>query len=379
MQKRARLFFQVFIFTLIAYIAIAQMDIEAYCPFGGILSFGTQIYQNTMACNMSASAIFMGIALFIGALAIGKLFCSYYCPVGAISEWFGKIGKKMHLHFTLPPFIDRPLRIFKYGLLFATLYFTTTSSELFCRKFDPYFGVASNFSTDVVLLWSVAAIVIVIAGAILFKQFWCKYLCPLGAISNMFINFYTWLIPLLIFLLLNILNINLSIFWIFAVIVTFAYVIEIGLFKFTPLPVTKITVDHQKCTNCLLCDRACPYGINVSSYTKVTHPDCMLCSECLHSCSKENAITINQSAKLTWAPLILAVILPLTGYLASLKWEFKTIEKRWGNYGKSDHIHSYQQSGIDNLSCYGSAITLYEKIKDHSGIVGLMRMQNLNL
>ena len=117
MKSKIRLLFQLIVTGLIIRVIVLGWDIEAFCPFGGILSFGTQLYQNTMACSMSEVAIFMALALLIGALAIGKLFCSYICPIGFISEWFGKLGKKMHLHFLLPNMLDRFFRIFKYALL----------------------------------------------------------------------------------------------------------------------------------------------------------------------------------------------------------------------------------------------------------------------
>ena len=88
MKSKTRLSLQIIIIGIIIWVIFKGWDIEAFCPFGGILSFGTQLYQNTMACSMSAVAIFMAFALLIGALAIGKLFCGYLCPIGSISEWF---------------------------------------------------------------------------------------------------------------------------------------------------------------------------------------------------------------------------------------------------------------------------------------------------
>ena len=371
MKSKIRLSLQIIIIGIITWVIFAGWDIEAFCPFGGILSFGTQLYQNTLACSMSAVAIFMAFALFIGALAIGKLFCGYLCPIGSISEWFGKLGKKMHLHFLLPKFLDRFFRIFKYGLLFAALYYTVTSSELFCKKFDPYYGVASGFDHDVVLWWSIAAIAIVVFGSILFKQFWCKYLCPLGAISNMFVNIYLILIPFGIFIILRLLNVDISIAWLFGALAVIGYAWEAGWFKFIPLPLTKITIDQDKCTHCLACVKACPYGIKVDTYEKVDHPDCVICNECYYACKDEQAIGINKSRKLAWLPPAIVVILPLLGFLLSTQYEFRTLEKRWGNFDQVEQIAKYHQSGIKNVKCWGTSFALYKKIKDKPGICGL--------
>jgi polyferredoxin len=153
-----------------------------------------------------------------------------------------------------------------------------------------------------VLWWSLLALAVTIIGAILFKQFWCKYFCPLGAASNMFINIYLVVIPFAIYLALRLAGVNLSVAWLFGAIAILGYAWEIGVFKSIPLPLTKITVDQNICTHCQKCTLACPQGIKIDEYEKVDHPDCMMCTECVHACKEEEAITINKSKKLVWLP-----------------------------------------------------------------------------
>ena len=126
----------------------------------------------------------MGVILLVGVLLFSKLFCSYICPIGTISEWLGRLGDQLKIRYTIKGLGDKILRSLKYILLFITLYFTLQSNELFCKKFDPYFSVASGFNSDVVVLYASLAIALVIFGSIFIRLFWCKYLCPLGAISN---------------------------------------------------------------------------------------------------------------------------------------------------------------------------------------------------
>jgi polyferredoxin len=371
MKSKIRLIFQLVIVGLIINVIIRGWDIEAFCPMGGILSFGTQLYQNTMACSMSEVAIFMALALLIGALAVGKLFCSYICPIGFISEWFGKLGKKMRLHFLLPKSVDRPFRLLKYILLFFVLYYTITSSELFCKTFEPYYGIASGFDHDVVLWWSIAAVAITIIGSMLFKQFWCKYLCPLGAISNMFVNLYLFVIPFVIFFIVRLANPGISIAWLFGALAVIGYAWEAGFFRFFPLPITKITVDQDSCTHCNLCTKACPYGIKVDSYTKVDHPDCIICSECAYACKATKSIAINRSRKLLWLPPAVVIILPLFAFFLSTGYEFATLERRWGNFAEIENIAVYSQADISSIKCYGTSLSLYKKLEDKKGIYGL--------
>ncbi|MBN2092071.1 hypothetical protein JW964_20805, partial [candidate division KSB1 bacterium] len=74
MKRRIRLLFQLVFLGIILWIVLVGWNFEKYCPLGGMLTFGAKLYQGTMACNMTAGAIFMAAALALGAIAVGKLF-----------------------------------------------------------------------------------------------------------------------------------------------------------------------------------------------------------------------------------------------------------------------------------------------------------------
>lgn len=109
MNSKIRLFFQIIIVALVIWTIYSVGNIEAYCPMGGILGFGTKLDQGTLPCSMSSAAIFMALVLFIGVLAIGKLFCSFICPVGSITEWIGKIGQKLNVQFRFADYASKPV------------------------------------------------------------------------------------------------------------------------------------------------------------------------------------------------------------------------------------------------------------------------------
>src|SRR3989339_2136702 len=216
-----RIAFQSIILGLIGYVALRPVfdkaytsDFEAYCPFGGLSSLGSKLFQGTMSCNMSETQVVLGIGLLVGVIVLGKLFCSYICPIGTITEWLGKLGDKFKLRRNIPNAADRPLRILKYGILFYTLYYTMTSSELFCKEFDPYFASVYLFdNTDITLYFAIPAFVLTVLGAVFFRLFWCKYLCPLGALSNIFLNVAGAGAVILIFVIANLLGAQLSYVW----------------------------------------------------------------------------------------------------------------------------------------------------------------------
>ena len=102
MKNRVRLTIQFIFLGLIGYVAIRPAfdkaylaDFEKYCPFGGVASFFSKLNQDTMACNMSEVQLLLGLGLLVGAAVVGKLFCSFVCPIGTFSEWIGRLGEKI--------------------------------------------------------------------------------------------------------------------------------------------------------------------------------------------------------------------------------------------------------------------------------------------
>src|SRR5665647_2996284 len=140
-------------------------DFEAYCPFGGVQALSSYFLNNSLACTMTTAQIAMGVMLIIGIILFSKLFCAFICPIGTISEWLGNLGDKFKFRIKISRVADQLLRSIKYVLLFVTFYYTLDSNELFCKKFDPYYAIATGFSVDVVWLYASIAIVLVVAGS----------------------------------------------------------------------------------------------------------------------------------------------------------------------------------------------------------------------
>ena len=148
------------------------VDVEAYCPFGGLQAFGTYLVNNSLACSMSMLQIMMGLVLAVGVILFSKLFCGYLCPLGTVGEWMGRAGKKLHLQVEVPSgsIVDKLLRVVKYVLLFTILYFTLSSSELFCKKLDPFYAVATGFKGEIVLWMSLTSLTLLLLGGFVVKM-----------------------------------------------------------------------------------------------------------------------------------------------------------------------------------------------------------------
>jgi ferredoxin len=379
MKNIIRLFFQFLFLGLIGYVAVRPLfdpsyvaDFESYCPFGGISSLGSKLNQGTMSCNMSEVQVILGVGLLIGAVIFGKLFCSYVCPIGTFTEWIGKLGDKLKVRINIRGFIDRPLRLLKYGLLFVTLYFTMTTSELFCKEFDPYYASVNLFdNTDIVLYFAIPAFIITVLGSLFFRLFWCRYLCPLGAITNIFANVVISGGIILLYIVANLLGAELSLVWLLAAIVTAGALNEL-VFKrnfLTPLP--KITRNLENCSDCGLCDQKCPQGIQISKFEKVTSVDCTLCTDCVYTCPLKNTLSISKKKNLRYLSPIAVVVLIVVSLGFASGFEFTTISERWGNFASTGNLQVYEQTGLKNIKCYGSSMSLKSTLENVDGIVGL--------
>lgn len=350
---------------------IASPDFEAYCPFGGLQALGSYLLNQALSCTMTSAQIVMGVILFAGIILFSKLFCSFICPIGTISEWLGKLGDKLKIRLTITGIFDKILRSLKYLLLFITLFFTLQSNELFCKKFDPYYAITSGFDTDVVVLYAIIAIVLVVLGSVFVRMFWCKYLCPLGAISNIFKFSLFFIATMAIYLILLNSGIEISYVWPLAVACTGGFIIELLGQKSRIFPVAKITRNISTCTNCQLCSKKCPQGIDVASLQTVKDVDCNLCGDCLLVCPANNALSINRQPKLKRLPVIATIILVTAGIFLGNIWEIPTIDERWGDPEELETAAIFSQSGLKNIKCFGSSKAFASKMRKVDGVYGV--------
>ncbi len=373
-----RLAIQYTITALLGYMLIRWIfdsgytpDFETYCPIGGMQSLSSYLAINSLACSMSSMQIIMGIMLGVGVLLISKLFCSYICPIGIFTEWLGRLGSRFKVRYTITGVADSVLRSLKYILLFITFYFTVSSSELFCRQFDPYYAVMTGFSKDVNVYYALITIAITVFGSFFIRQFWCKYLCPLGAAANIFAFAPVFIAILLIYwLLVSVAGIQLHWFWLLGAVCLAGLILEVCRRQGMYFPLLRINRNPEICTNCKICDKVCPYALPVSTSESVRHIDCHMCVDCVVKCPEKGALTINRR-RWTWLPASILLVLIIAGMLIAARWELPTINVRWGSAEQFETATIYEQEGLKDIKCFGSASSFATQMQKVEGVIGV--------
>ncbi len=381
MKNKLRLSIQLSIVAMILYGIIRPLvdssyypDFESYCPLGGLSSLMSKLNLGSSSCQMGEVQMMLGLALIIGAVFFGKLFCSYLCPIGTFMEWLGRIGDKFNLRFSIPEYLDRPFRLMKYALLYYTIYITMNASELFCKEYDPYLAGVTFFQNgDVVWYYAVITIIIVVLGSLFTKMFWCRYICPLGAIGNIFSNLGVVVIGSVLYFGANFFGAELGLAWLLGLIIGLAAVSEIIFKKSFLFPLFKITREESTCPTCVKCDTDCPQGIEVSSYDAVNHSDCTMCGDCVYACPVKQTLTVNKMPTKygKYVAPIATIVLIAAGLIASNFYEFTTLSERWGGFEKLDNVEVYHQTSLTSIKCFGSASAFRSQIARVKGIVGV--------
>ncbi|MFL0245630.1 4Fe-4S binding protein [Candidatus Clostridium stratigraminis] len=115
----------------------------------------------------------------------------YICLFGTLQELFSLIGSKIfHKRFVIPSKVDKPLRYIKYVALVITIIFAWKTAGLWADPYDPwaaYGHISAGWqSLSSEYLIGLILLAVTIIGSMLYDRFFCKYLCPMGAVYGIF-------------------------------------------------------------------------------------------------------------------------------------------------------------------------------------------------
>jgi len=278
--------------------------IEAFLPISSLISLKYWIVTGIFN-PIHPSGLIIFLMALVTAVGLKRGFCSWVCPFGLLTEYLNRLHKLIfRRNIKVTPWLDFPLRSLKYLLLAFFLWaivLNMNAAALDYFIYSPYNMVADikmlKFFTDItpLALWVLVALVVL---SILVRNFWCRYLCPYGAL--------------------------------------------LGVLSFSSI--LKVHRNVKTCTNCQKCTRTCPVDIKVHKTTSVISDECHACLKCVAVCPEKDTLYISASRRYgILKPLAYAVMICMLFVGASL------IGRLTGNWqtGISDREYLFHVQNMD--------------------------------
>jgi len=223
--------------------------VEGWLPIAGMMNTKYFLVTGRMpAVHPAAMVLFVTFVSL--SLLLRKSFCGWLCPVGTVSEYLWKLGRDtFRRNFYLPRWLDVGLRSLKYVLLGLFVYAVGGMGAEAIRQFlvSPYGIVADVKMLNFFRYLSVTAAVvlgILVVASIFVQNFWCRYLCPYGALMGL------------------------------AALAS-------------PL---RIRRHAETCIDCAKCAKACPERLPVDKLVQIRSAECIGCMECVAVCPVEDTL-----------------------------------------------------------------------------------------
>ncbi|AGK52220.1 4Fe-4S binding protein [Bacillus sp. 1NLA3E] len=261
--------------------------VEGFLPISALVAL--KVWVTTGEFDHIHPAGLLLFTFFIGSgILFRKAFCSWICPVGTISEMTGMLGKKIFKkNYDLPKWATWILYPLKYLLLAFFLKLIIFDMPVLDAKeflLSPY-----NQISDVKMLlfflniggFALKFIIVVFLISLFVKNFWCRFLCPYGAL--------------------------------------------IGLGSL--VGITKIKRNEDSCINCNACTRVCPQRIKVSEKKAVLTPECSSCMLCVEACPVKDTLNMHVGKKKVnkWVvPVVFFIVFAIIVITAKLTGNWNT-------------------------------------------------------
>ena len=223
--------------------------VDGWLPIAGLMNLRYFLATHQIP-PVHPSAMVLLCVFLLASLLVKKAFCSWLCPVGTVSESLWKLGRRLfRRNLVAPRWVDWPLRSLKYLLLGFFLFIVSTMPVQDLGGFlaSPFGIVADvkmlNFFRDIGVV-GIAVIATLVGLSVLIKNFWCRYVCPYGALMGIV----------------------------------------------SVLSPAKIRRDAEACIDCGKCNKACPSHLLVDQLVQIRSVECTGCMECIAVCPAENAL-----------------------------------------------------------------------------------------
>jgi len=244
--------------------------VEGWLPIAGLMNTKYLLVTGSVpAIHPAAMYLFIGFMLM--SILLKKAFCSWLCPVGTFSEFLWRIGRRFFgRNLRLPKWFDVPLRALKYILLglFVAVIGVMSAEALNGFMQTPYGLLVDvkmmNFFRDMGIT-AAAVIALLALMSMLVQNFWCRYLCPYGALMGIA----------------------------------------------SLLSPVKIRRDAEACIDCSKCSKACPAGLAVDKLVQIRTVECTACLACVSVCPAQDALQF--------------ALPPRKAPTAAARWQFRSL------------------------------------------------------
>ena len=242
-------FFFVLFIVLVAITDFRHMkgyEINLFLKIDPLIALSTLLSSWTLYKGLALSLV-----VIIPTLFIGRFFCSWVCPFGVLNQWVSRILLRTKAAEDYRMNTYRRLYNLKYYILSGLLGLAVLG-PLQVGLFDPISLFTRTASTVLMpsalpglypkrFIYHGAVLLGLLFLAILFanrfiQRFWCRVLCPLGALLGLLSRF--------------------------------------SLFR--------IWRDVQRCTDCMKCLRDCHGGCD--PHRQIRYHECHLCMNCIDDC-----------------------------------------------------------------------------------------------
>ena len=201
-----------------------------------------KVFKSMVGLYPSVISKLLALAFFVALAVIGnKLICGWACPFGALQELVYSLPllRKMK-RWKAPFWLTNTIR---GGLFFVTLLFLFgivggRKGFVIYHYLNPFNLFNLDFDHWLML---VTVIVFLILSLLIYRPF-CHLICPFG--------FLSWIVE--------------------------------------RVSLTRVKIDHEKCTECGLCTKACPsQSAKDIVADKLFTADCFSCARCLNVCPQD--------------------------------------------------------------------------------------------
>ncbi len=255
--------------------------IEGWLPIASLMNLKDWALTGELP-RIHPAGMFLLLAFVAISLLFRKAFCGWLCPVGTVSEYLWKVGREtFKRNFTLPRGLDITLRGLKYILLALFLYAVGSMPVEGIRQFlaSPY-GLISDVKMLNFFRFLSVTSAAVLAGIVIFsffvQNFWCRYLCPYGALMGL-------------------------------------------VSLFSP---ARIRRNPEPCIDCGKCAKACPAILPVDRLVQIRSAECIGCLECVAVCPAEGALHlgVTPTRRIPPAAIAAGIAVLFLGTVAVAKW-----------------------------------------------------------